>query len=218
MGTNDSSWTRALMASSGISLSHDSAPKHASPAWQEASDADTPLFRLQKLATSREREVRTVIARRPDCPMGILAALAFDHDGDIRVAVAGNPRITSAIALHLAKDRNPDVVKALARNHEIDLALLQDLATHKKEGVRRVASRNLDERARGVGAGMHTHDLSGDMSESPLGARSNMPLELRDRVQERPGGLAAALRADSSHEAGTRPSTAGPILPRLHPS
>lgn len=218
MGTDDSSWTRALMASSGISLGHDAMPRHASPAWHEASSSDTPLHRLQKLATSRERDVRAVIARRPDCPMGILASLAFDHDADIRVAVAGNSRITEAIATHLAKDRDVNVVKALARNHEIDVVLLQNLAKHRKEGVRRVASRNLDERTYGTGADHDRGDTRAAGPDSFVGSSQNMPLELRDRVQAHPEWRAMPPRDAAPREADTRPPLAAPLLPRLHPN
>ncbi len=215
MGTSDTSWTRALMASSGIAIGHDTGVRHASAEWHEAMASDTPLDRLQKLATCREREVRTVIARRPDCPMGILASLAFDHDSGVRAAVAGNTRITQAISTHLAKDRDAKVVKALARNHAIDLELLHDLAVHKKDDVRRVASRNLDERI---------HDSEGRRG-GKLTARSEevpdaigglqLPWELRDRVAAPPEWAPERAEGEAPPQQQRLIETRS-IIPRLH--
>ena len=186
----DSSWTRALMASSGIAFGHQDGPHHASPEWREASAADTPVARLHKLGQLRDPEVREVVARRPDCPMGLLASLAHDRSVDVRIAVAGNPRITPAVAEHMATDRDPSVLKALARNASVSMQVLQQLALHRKEDVRRVASRQFDERMHGQDA-QHVDeasqaDLSGQAQE-PL-ARG-LPWEIRDRVipfHERP--------------------------------
>lgn len=218
MGMDDSSWTRALMASSGIAIGHDSTPRHASPEWYEAADADTPLHRLQKLATCKERDVRTVIARRADCAMGILATLAFDHDSDVRAGVAGNPRITEAVSTHLARDKDAKVVKALARNHAIDLALLQGLALHKKEDVRRVASRNLDERIHGVD-GATTTDESRSLAPS-FGQieRSQMPFELRDRVAILAEWLPEFPEVLPQQDQGGHLGALRQLMPRLHPN
>jgi hypothetical protein len=217
MGTNDMSWTRALMASSGIAIGHDPAVRHASPEWHEAADADTPLNRLQKLATCKESEVRTVVARRADCPMGILASLAFDHDSDVRAGVAGNPRITEAVSTHLARDRDAKVVKALARNHAIGLALLEGLALHKKDDVRRVASRNLDERIQGAEerGGAEADRL---LAPTAGGGRSQMPLELRDRVEAQVEWLPTPPDAVSPQRQGGHAAPPRPLLPRLHPN
>ena len=73
MGTNDTSWTRA------------------SPEWHEAMDADTPLHRLQKAATCKPREVRTVNARRADCPTRLLASLARNLAIDLTLLQALAP-------------------------------------------------------------------------------------------------------------------------------
>lgn len=186
-GGEGSSWTRALMASSGVALGHDDGPRHATPEWLEASDVDTPLARLQQLALCKEIAVREVIARRPDCPMGLLATLAHDSRSEVRAGAAGNPRIAQAVADHLAKDKDPRVVKALARNHAIPLELLQSLSLHKREEVRRVAGRQMSERlARG-------DTVSAFGAASPT---NEMPVELRDRVA--PAllwGQSSALRA-----------------------
>jgi len=186
MNRQDTSWTRALMVSSGIAIGQDNAPRHESAAWLEASAAETALQRLQQLATSKETEVRVVIARRSDCPMGLLAALAFDHSPDVRTGVAGNPRITGAVSDHLAKDRDPNVVKALARNHIIDIALLERLALHRKDDVRRVASRNLDERVHGADATTVTTAAVHLTPSAEQPQRARMPAELQDRVAVSP--------------------------------
>lgn len=218
MGTNDTSWARALMASSGIAIGHDSAVRHASPEWHEAADADTPLHRLQKLAMCKESEVRTLIARRVDCPMGVLASLAFDHDSDVRTGVAGNPRITEAVSAHLARDRDAKVVKALARNNAIGLALLEGLALHKKDDVRRVASRNLDERSHGAGGTSATEDARSG-TRNPGGVDgSQMPLELRDRVAEHTDRLPASADGVAAERQGGHVNAQRPLLPRLHPN
>ena len=220
MGTDDTSWTRALMATAGIAIGHDSAPRHASPDWYEASDADTAMTRLQKLATCKDSEVRTVVARRQDCPMGILATLAFDHEADVRAAVAGNPRIAGAVAVHLAKDRDAKVVKALARNHVIDLPLLQTLALHRKEDIRRVASRNLDERIHGADGATVSDEGKTLSPQAPEADRAVMPHELRDRVATYGEWLPVEGEPDTRRRAGA--GTSGPytypVLPRLYPN
>jgi len=217
MGTNDTSWTRALMASSGIAIGHDATVRHASPEWHEAAASDTPLQRLQKLATCKEGEVRELIARRSDCPMGVLASLAFDHDSAVRAGVAGNPRITDAVAVHLARDRDAKVVKALARNHAIGLAMLEGLAMHKKDDVRRVASRNLDERVHGAEGRDATEDAAVRAHNRGGPCGSLMPLELRDRVAARTEWLPRVTDdASPQGEAGTR-DVRPLLLPRLHP-
>jgi len=218
MGTDNSSWTRALMASSGIAIGHDLTPRHESPEWYEAAAADTPLQRVQKLSTCKERDVRVVIARRADCPMGVLASLAFDHDSEVRAGVAGNPRITEAVSTHLARDRDAKVVKALARNHAIDLALLQALALHKKDDVRRVASRNLDERIHGADGATTTEESQSLAPSSGEIDRSHMPLELRDRVtmhaEWHPVSSALLLPQDQ----GVHIPALRQLMPRLHPN
>lgn len=218
MGTDNSSWTRALMASSGIAIGQDSAPRHASPEWYEAAAADTPLLRVQKLSTCKERDVRVVISRRPDCPMGVLASLAFDHDSEVRAGVAGNPRITEAVSTHLARDRDAKVVKALARNHAIDLALLQRLALHKKEDVRRVASRNLDERIHGADGATTTEESRSLAPNSGEIDRSHMPLELRDRVTMHAEFLPEASEHLAHDNPRGHPVAAQQLIPRLHPT
>lgn len=218
MGTDDSSWTRALMASSGIAIGHDTTPRHASPEWREAADPETPLLRVQRLATCKERDVRVVIARRVDCPMGVLASLAFDHDSEVRAGVAGNPRITDAVSTHLARDRDAKVVKALARNHAIDLTLLEGLALHKKDDIRRVASRNLDERIHGSDATAVTPESLSLASSRGDEEQPSMPMELRDRVPMR-SEWAVDAPADTSREEGAaRVGALRQLMPRLHPN
>ncbi len=218
MGKDDTSWTRALMASSGIAIGQDSTPRHASPEWQEAADADTPMHRVQKLATCKERGVRAVIARRADCPMGVLASLAFDHDSYVRAGVAGNPRITEAVSSHLARDRDTNVVKALARNHAIDLALLQGLALHKKDDVRRVASRNLDERIHGADGTASTEESRSLAPGSREIDRSQMPLELRDRVESQAEWLPVSPEVHTTQDQGVHVAPPRQLIPRLHPN
>lgn len=220
MGTDDTSWTRALMATAGIAIGHDTTPRHASAEWYEAGDVDTPMTRVQKLATSKDSEVRTVVARRPDCPMGILATLAFDHDSDVRAAVAGNPRIAGAVAAHLAKDRDAKVVKALARNHVIDLPLLQALALHRKEDIRRVASRNLDERIHGADGATVSDEGRALSAQAVEADQALMPRELRDRASTYGEWFPVTQAADAPIATGVRatgPFT-NPVLPRLHPN
>lgn len=178
----DSSWTRALMASSGIALGHEERPHHESAEWHEAAASDTPLGRLQKLAVSRESAVRYVVARRPDCPMGVLAALAYDSHADVRAGVAGNPRITEAVADHLARDRDATVVKVLARNHAIPLALLERLSLHRKEDVRRVAARHLDERVHGADGTTFVTGAAEALERPEENPAPAFPTELMDRV------------------------------------
>lgn len=211
MNTQDSSWTRALMASSGIAVGHDQTPRHESAEWHEASAAGTSLARLQKLATFRDESIRTLVARRVDCPIGLLATLAFDRSSDVRAGVAGNPRITEPVAEHLARDRDPKVVKALARNHAIDLALLQRLAVHRKEDVRRVASRNLDERVYG-------HDSNAVAPVQSEVKQSALPAELRDRVAAPPEWLPAAEETSRPRlgPSSTDVSRQASFLPRFH--
>ena len=195
-GGEGSSWTRALMASSGVALAHDAGPRHASPEWLEASAPETPLSRLQKLASCKEIAVREVIARRLDCPMGLLATLAHDARSEVRAGVAGNPRITQAVAERLVDDKDPRVLKALSRNHDIALDLLQRLVTHKKDEVRRVAARQLDERL-----------AKGQSAEAPAG---DLPFELRDRVTPpTQWGASQALRS-ASQGSGARPMPGRP--------
>lgn len=193
-GGDGSSWTRALMASSGVALAHDVGPRHASPEWLEASAPETPLARLQALAGCKEIAVREVVARRLDCPMGLLATLAHDARSEVRAGVAGNPRITQAVAEHLVGDKDPRVLKALSRNHEIPLQLVQRLAAHKKDDVRRVAVRQLHERME-----LRAPDLT-------QGAGGDLPAELRDRVAPAVSwGTSQALRGSGPW---TRPTHA----------
>lgn len=173
--SSDGSWTRALMASSGISVGHRDMPAHASAELRAAADRSTPLARLQKLAVSGDEEVRAAVARRPDCPLGLLAALAHDRRADVRVAVAGNPRLTDAISHHLRGDRDARVLKALARNDVIAPDVLESLALHRKSEVRRVASREIDARWG-----------TGDAPASAEKPAPGLPLELRDRVRSSP--------------------------------
>jgi len=173
----DSSWTRALMASSGISLGHTEAPAHATPEQLAASDTGTPLARLQKLAVAGDDSVRATIARRPDCPLGLLASLAHDRRSDVRVAVAGNRRLTDAIARHLAGDRDVRVLQALARNAKVTPDIVERLAHHRKSDVRRVASRQIDARWGESQAAPPAHQ------EVP---EDRLPWELRDRVPAMP--------------------------------
>lgn len=183
-GPGESSWTRALMASSGIAMGHDEMPRHATPEWREAAAKETPLSRLHKLAQARDPEVREVIARRDDCPMGLLAALSHDRSAHVRAGVAGNRRLTRAVAEHLAQDRDVRVLKSLARNQQTPLWLLERMALHRKEDVRRVASRRLDER---LGSGSAVLSRT-EALEAHAGPRRSgeLPAELRDRVEAAP--------------------------------
>ncbi len=169
--SSDGSWTRALMASSGIAVGHREGSMHASPEQREAEDPATALARLQKLAIAADEGVRATVAGRPDCPLGILAALAHDRRTDVRVGVAGNPRITDAISEHLSRDRDVRVLKALARNSVVTPTIVEALALHRKGDVRRVASREIDSRW-GVA----------DAPRPSMVQREGLPMELRDRV------------------------------------
>lgn len=146
---HDASWTRALMATSGITFSVSDAPAHLPAEWHEASAVGTPIARLQKLAMHRHPDVRAAVARRLDCPIGVLASLAHDRVTSVRCAVASNPRLVTAVAEQLMRDRDVAVLKSLARNDAVSLTILQALALSRKEDVRHVAARRLDARVHG---------------------------------------------------------------------
>lgn len=179
---NDASWTRALMASSGIAWSASDNTGHMPEHWHEASAEGTPLARLQQLATNKHPDVRAAVARRPDCPIGLLATLAHDRSPDVRCAVAASPRMVLAVAQLLMRDKDSTVLKSLARNDALPLAILQELAMSRREDVRHVASRRLDARVHG-GDALHLHP---DAQRELFGSREQsreLPAELRDRVQ-----------------------------------
>lgn len=181
----DASWTRALMASSGIAWSATDKSGHMPEQWHEASAEGTPLARLQQLATHKHPDVRAAVARRPDCPIGLLATLAHDRSHDVRCAVASSPRMVLAVAQLLVRDKDSTVLKSLARNDALPLAILQELALSRREDVRHVASRRLDARVHG-GDALHLHpDARRELFGSQEQPRE-LPAELRDRVQPTP--------------------------------
>lgn len=167
------SWTRALMASTGIAVGHESEHHHASAAWQEANAESTPIRRLQELAIDKDAEVRSSVARRADCPIGLQAALAHDRSQGVRCALAANEHLAAAVSEYLVRDRDSVVLKALARNAAVPEHVLAQLALHKREEVRRLAIRTLmqsDSRTRAA---------------DPAASRSlpgSMPFELQDKV------------------------------------
>ena len=168
------SWTRALMASTGIAVGHESEHHHASAAWQEANADTTPIRRLQELAIDRDPEVRASVARRADCPIGLQAALAHDRSQGVRCALAANEHLAPAVAEYLMRDRDSVVLKALARNATIPQHVLVHLALHKREEVRRLASRTMMQ----IDPNSTAQSASQRQPE-PLPAA--MPFELRDR-------------------------------------
>lgn len=147
MAQDERSWSRALMASSGVALDHDDRVTGPSHEWLEAGAADLSRPRLLEFAAHRDARIRETIALRPDCPTGLLATLAFDDDRSVRRAVAAHPRIAPAIATELARDRDQEVLRTLARNSAVDEAVVRALASHRRGEVRRTARRALEERA-----------------------------------------------------------------------
>lgn len=177
---DDGSWSRALLASSGIGVGHHETPHGGSAELHEASGANLAGTRFLELARHRDASVREALARREDCPMGVLASLAHDSRPAVRVAVASNRRANRAVLENLARDRDPAVIKAVARNSSTPLDTLRDLSAHRRQEVRRVADRSLSERTQ-----------TPSVEASALGA---VPAELRE-------GRAAA---------GEATATAGP--------
>ncbi|WP_430867695.1 hypothetical protein [Demequina aurantiaca] len=142
MAHDTGSWSRAFMASTGMSLSQNADNQRAtSPEWHEAINPDLDRARLMELATSRSTAIREAIASRSDCPLGVLAALAHDHRTSVRCEVAANPSMPRAIAEVLMRDRDASVLKAIARNDAAPQDVVAFLAAHRKEDVRRVASK-----------------------------------------------------------------------------
>lgn len=174
-GSDDSSWSRALMASSGIALDHGEASQQRSAEWHEAGAADLSRERLMQLASHREAEVREVIALRGDCPMGVLATLAYDRRPQVRRAVAASGRVPEAIATHLSSDRDPTVLRALARNAVVSDELLRGLTRHRRDDVSATADRMLAARAEERANRASGRDLRAGASDASL------PSELRDR-------------------------------------
>lgn len=183
---HDDSWTRALMASSGIALGAGKQQTHPTSDEHEASAADTPLARLQRLAAHKDVSVRAAVARRHDCPIGLLAALAHDRAAEVRCAVAGNPRVVQAVAEHLAADRDAEVLKSLARNDRLPMSVLQRLALHRREEVRHVASRQLDARLHGQDATTINTAAAAELAGYQEPRQAAIAPELRDRVAPAP--------------------------------
>ncbi|WP_084074138.1 hypothetical protein [Demequina sp. NBRC 110052] len=179
-GSDDSSWSRALMASSGIALDHGEASQQRSAEWHEAGSAALTRERLMQLASHREAEVREVIALRGDCPMGVLATLAYDRRPQVRRAVAASARVATAIAAHLSTDRDPSVLRALARNPVVADEVLQGLARHRREEVSATADRMLAARAEERANRASGRDLRAGATGPSL------PSELRDRYESTP--------------------------------
>ncbi|MDN4480855.1 hypothetical protein [Demequina muriae] len=183
---DDGSWSRALMAASGIGGVRDATSREGSPAWHEASGADLAGPRFLELAHHRDPAVREALARRPDCPMGVLASLAHDARPAVRAAAASNGRARAAILDNLARDRDPGVLKAVARNPATPRETLLRLCGHRRQEVRRVALRALTDPERPpVSEGVATGDV---------------PLELRDGAEPRPPSARPGL---SRHRAPT---------------
>jgi hypothetical protein len=166
-GSSDGTWSRALMASSGLPVHGNGTVRHASAEEREAAMDGTPSVRLRELSVCKDPAVREAVARRRDCPFGALASLAHDRRDDVRVAVAANPSASRAILEHLLGDRHSSVLCALARNPGTPRDLLEALAVHRRPEVRRVAGRQLDELHEAIGA--------------PTEATTPLPPELRER-------------------------------------
>jgi hypothetical protein len=195
-GSGDGAWSRALLASSGVTMHGSDDPHHASAQLREARAEDTPRVRLRALATARDPDVREAVARRSDCPVGALASLAHDRKDDVRVAVAANPSAGRAIIEHLMHDRSSSVLAAIARNPATDRDLLESLAVHRREEVRRVAARELD----------------GGLREVPAPIdEPHLPPELRDR-----SAAAAEPATASDRVLAPRPSVPS-IMQAAHP-
>lgn len=142
---DDGSWSRAYMASSGLTLAGRARSETAE--LHLAASADLSRQRIASLSQHKDPAVREAIARRADCPFGVLAALAHDSRPLVRIAVAAHPRAGRTVLEHLARDRDPHVVKAVARNAAAPLDLVQALLSHRREEVRHLARRMCDERA-----------------------------------------------------------------------
>lgn len=212
---DDGSWSRALMAASGIGGVPDPSSKEGSPAWHEASGADLAGSRFLELAHHRDPAVREALARRPDCPLGVLASLAHDSRPAVRVAVASNPSAKAVVLDNLARDRDPGVLKAVARNAATPRETLERLGTHRRQEVRRVAERALSEADREA----RPHSTSA----------GDVPLALRDSsLASKAGGLPGLSRRNApavyapkpampSRPAATELGKDGPAAPLPHP-
>ncbi len=172
MAQEERSWSRALMASTGVALDHDDRAGGPSHEWLEAGAADLARARLLQFAAHRDVGIRETIALRPDCPTGVLATLAFDDSRSVRRAVAANQRIAPAIAVELSRDRDQEVLRALARNPAVGEPVLRALAAHRRSEVRRTARRELEQRS------AHAPSRPSD-PQTPTSEL--VPPELRDR-------------------------------------
>lgn len=145
MADDEGSWSRAFMASSGVSVSRSHQNLRAESAeWHEATARDLGKSRLRELAMSKSQAVREAIAERADCPFGVLISLAHDHRPAVRAAVGANSSSTPTVLEYLCGDRDVSVVKAVARNEAASDEVLGSLANHGKEDIRRVAQRRID--------------------------------------------------------------------------
>lgn len=142
----DESWSRALMATSGMSVGTGRATRVPSPGLHRAADPELSRNELHELAKSRDGATREAIAARHDCPLGVLISLAHDARADVRVAAAANECAAPAVLDHLARDRDAAVLKAVARNPATPLAIVEKLSFSRREDVRRVAAKELDRR------------------------------------------------------------------------
>ena len=142
----DRQWSRALMATNGISLDHsEDASHYDSTELREARHPETARERVIELARSREKAVREAVAARGDCPLGVLITLAHDNHATVRISAAANTDAARAVLEHLAKDRDASVQKAVARNEATPPDILEVMAFSRKSDVRRVAAKRLNE-------------------------------------------------------------------------
>jgi HEAT repeat protein len=77
---------------------------------EAAAALSTPVTELERLAASRDVEVRLWVAANPNTPDSTLATLAQDEDPEVRLAVAENP-LTPPVVLDLLIDDEDELVR-----------------------------------------------------------------------------------------------------------
>ncbi|WP_373479225.1 hypothetical protein [Geminocystis sp.] len=129
---------------------------------QVASNSNTPVSLLEKLATDSDRWIRSYVAKNPNTPVTSLENLAIDSDSNVRYRVVSNPNITKQIKekvllfneyytthkfptdilKQLAVDSRTSVRSYVASNQNTPVVLLEKLATDSDSGVCRDVAEN----------------------------------------------------------------------------
>lgn len=109
---------------------------------QVASNPNTPVDVLYKLALDEDSDVVDVAVSNPSMPEESLAQLATSGDEYARYCVAHNPDTPAYILDTLADDDSLNVRAAVARNRNTSKAALQRLASDPSEYVCNLAWRS----------------------------------------------------------------------------